>query len=87
MTSVGIVAAFGVTRLMTSLLFGVAPTDAAAYVAALEVILGATALASYLPARRAAASDPTVVGVRFRPNCVIQTGLIEYPCSNATGPL
>jgi len=56
--AIGLVAAFGVTRLMSSLLFGVAPTDPAAYCVALAVILGAAALASYLPARRAAAVSP-----------------------------
>jgi ABC-type antimicrobial peptide transport system permease subunit len=55
---IGFVAALVVTRLMSSLLFGIAPTDPAAYVAALGVILAAAALASYLPARRAAAIDP-----------------------------
>jgi predicted permease len=56
--AVGLVAALGVTRLMSSLLFGVAPTDPAAYLVALAVILAAAALASYLPARRAAAISP-----------------------------
>ena len=56
--AIGLVAALGVTRLMASLLFGVAPTDPVAYLAALAVIFGAAALASYLPARRAAAISP-----------------------------
>jgi predicted permease len=56
--AVGLVAALAVTRLMSSLLFGVAPTDPAAYVAALGLVLAAATLASYLPARRAAALDP-----------------------------
>jgi predicted lysophospholipase L1 biosynthesis ABC-type transport system permease subunit len=56
--AIGLIAALGVTRLMSSLLFGVAPTDPTAYAAALAVILAAAALASYLPARRAAAIDP-----------------------------
>jgi ABC-type antimicrobial peptide transport system permease subunit len=55
---IGIRLALGVTRLMSSLLFGVAPTDPAAYLVALAVILAAAALASYLPARRAAAISP-----------------------------
>jgi ABC-type lipoprotein release transport system permease subunit len=43
---------------MSSLLFGVAPTDVATYLAALGIILAAASLASYLPARRASAIDP-----------------------------
>jgi predicted permease len=54
----GRVAALGLARLMSSLLFGIAPTDAVTYAAAGCIILGAAALASYLPARRAAAIDP-----------------------------
>jgi len=56
--AIGLVAALGVTRLMSSLLFGIAPTDPTAYAVALAVILAAAALASYLPARRAAAISP-----------------------------
>jgi predicted permease len=55
---VGIVAAAALARLMSSLLFGVSPLDPAAYVAALLVIVLAAALATYLPARRAAQLDP-----------------------------
>jgi ABC-type antimicrobial peptide transport system permease subunit len=55
---IGLVVALVVTRLMSSLLFGVAPTDVVTYVAAVGVILAAAALASYLPARRASAIDP-----------------------------
>jgi predicted permease len=56
--ALGLVAALALTRLMSSLLFGIEPTDVATYVAALGVILAAAALASYLPARRASAIDP-----------------------------
>ena len=55
---VGLVAAAGLARLMSSVLFGVEPTDPASYVAAVGVIVAAAALASYVPARRAAAIDP-----------------------------
>jgi putative ABC transport system permease protein len=55
---VGLVVAAGLARLMSSLLFGIGPTDPTAYVAALVITLGAAALASYLPARRAANIDP-----------------------------
>jgi ABC-type lipoprotein release transport system permease subunit len=43
---------------MSSLLFGIKPTDVVTYAAAVAVILAAAALASYLPARRASAIDP-----------------------------
>jgi putative ABC transport system permease protein len=54
----GLVVAVLAGRSMSSLLFGVAPMDPAAYVAAIAVIVTAAALASYLPARRAAMIDP-----------------------------
>jgi ABC-type antimicrobial peptide transport system permease subunit len=55
---VGLVAAMALGRLMSSLLFGVSPMDPIAYVAAVAVTIAAAALASYVPARRAAAIDP-----------------------------
>jgi ABC-type antimicrobial peptide transport system permease subunit len=55
---VGLVAAMALGRLMSSLLFGISPLDPTAYIAALGVTIAAAALASYLPARRAAAIDP-----------------------------
>jgi putative ABC transport system permease protein len=54
----GAVAAAGLTRLMSSLLFGVTPLDAATFVAAAAFLAMAALLASYLPARRAATIDP-----------------------------
>ena len=56
--AIGLVTAFALTRFLSSLLFDVGPTDAVCYVAAIGIILAAAALASYLPARRAAAIDP-----------------------------
>jgi predicted permease len=56
--AVGLVAAMGLGRLMSSVLFGIGPLDPVAYVAALGVTIAAAALASYLPARRAANIDP-----------------------------
>ena len=43
---------------MSSLLFGVEPLDLPTYVAVLGVLGTAAVLASYVPARRAAAVDP-----------------------------
>jgi len=56
--AIGLLAAVGLTRLMSSLLFGVSPLDLPTYAAVPIVLAGATVLASYLPARRAAAVDP-----------------------------
>ena len=55
---VGLVVAMALGRLMSSLLFGVSPMDPIAYVAAVAVTIAAAALASYVPARRAAKIDP-----------------------------
>jgi ABC-type antimicrobial peptide transport system permease subunit len=55
---VGLVAAMALGRLMSSLLFGIGPMDPIAYVTALGVTIAAAALASYVPARRAATIDP-----------------------------
>jgi predicted permease len=54
----GLVAAIGLTRWIASLLYGIGPLDPPAYVGGLLVILAASLLASYLPARRAARIDP-----------------------------
>jgi predicted permease len=62
--ALGLAGAAGLTRLMTSLLFGVNPLDWVTY-AVVAAGLGATAvLASYLPAARAARVDPSVA-LRF----------------------
>lgn len=54
----GMAAAASMTRLMSALLFGVTPVDAATFAAAAGVLVVAALAASYLPARRAAAVDP-----------------------------
>ena len=55
---IGLVAAAGVTRLMTSLLYEVQAVDPLTYAAVAAGLIGVAALASYLPARRASAVDP-----------------------------
>ena len=57
---IGLTAAFGIMRLMSSLLFGVNPVDPMTYAMVSVVLMGAAALASYVPALRAAAVDPLV---------------------------
>jgi predicted permease len=58
--TLGLAAAFGLTRLMSALLFGVTALDPAAYALSCALLITATALASYFPARRAMAVDPVV---------------------------
>jgi len=55
---IGLGAAAGLTRLMSTLLYGVTPLDPVTYVAVPLVLVAATVLASYVPARRAASVDP-----------------------------
>lgn len=54
----GLTGAFLLSRYMTSLLFGVRPTDPVVYAAVSAVLVAVALLASYLPARRAAKIDP-----------------------------
>jgi putative ABC transport system permease protein len=54
----GLAAAAGVTRVMSALLFGVSAVDPVTYAAAAVGLGGTALLASYLPARRAARTDP-----------------------------
>jgi ABC-type antimicrobial peptide transport system permease subunit len=57
-TATGLAAAAGLTRLMKSVLFGISPIDPLTYTAVPLILVAATVLASYVPARRAAAVDP-----------------------------
>ena len=47
-------------RLLTSLLFGIAPTDGMTIIVAMAVLLSTAVLAGYLPARRASSIDPMI---------------------------
>jgi ABC-type lipoprotein release transport system permease subunit len=59
--AVGIIGAAFVTRLLTTLLFDVTPLDATTFAAVGGLLLGVAAIASVLPAVRAARVDPLVV--------------------------
>ena len=56
----GCAVALAGARLIGSLLYGVAPTDAGTFAGAAGVLLLATAVSGYLPARRASAIDPII---------------------------
>lgn len=54
----GLLLAFGLSRFMSSLLYGVSASDWVSYFAAAALLLGAALAASLIPARRAAKVDP-----------------------------
>ncbi len=56
--AIGLGAAAALMQLMKSLLFGISPLDPLTYIAVPLILAISAALASYLPARRAAAVDP-----------------------------
>jgi putative ABC transport system permease protein len=58
--AIGVAASFGLTRAMTSMLVGVKATDPATFTAMAALFLIIAAIASGLPARRAARVDPLV---------------------------
>ena len=61
---IGLASAYGLSRLLTSLLYNVKPTDPVVFASVSALLAGIALLASYLPARRALRIDP-VIALRY----------------------
>lgn len=61
---IGVAAAFGLTRLMASLLYGVTPRDPIAMTSVALLLVAVALAATYIPAQRASRVDP-VVSLRY----------------------
>jgi ABC-type antimicrobial peptide transport system permease subunit len=62
--AVGFIAAHAASRLIRSLLFGIEPADPWTFATVTALMIAVSALASYLPARRASQIDP-IIALRY----------------------
>jgi putative ABC transport system permease protein len=58
--AIGLLAAFALTRLMETMLFGVEPTDVPTFSLISLLLISVAALACYIPGRRATKVEPTI---------------------------
>ena len=58
--ALGVLGAFGITRIIASLLYNVTPTDPVSFGGVAVLMLLVAGVAAYLPARRATEVDPLV---------------------------
>ena len=68
--AIGLAGAAALTRLMTSLLFGISPSDLVTFGSAAILLFGLTLLACSMPARRA---------VRVEPMAALRCALLPRP--------
>jgi predicted permease len=59
-TAIGIAGAFGIGRLLKTMLYGVAPSDPVAFAGAIGLLVLVALIAAFVPARRATNVDPMV---------------------------
>jgi ABC-type antimicrobial peptide transport system permease subunit len=62
--AIGMASAFGIVRLLSTLLFGVTPWDPVTFVAVPLALSAVAAIGVWLPARRAARVDAVMIGLR-----------------------
>jgi ABC-type antimicrobial peptide transport system permease subunit len=62
--AVGLAATFGLTRFLSSLLYGIQPSDPATLLGVSVGLIFTASLACYIPARRAMSVDP-IVALRY----------------------
>ena len=75
--AIGLAGSLVLARLMTTLLFGVEPTDAVTFVAVSAVLVAVAALACFVPARRAASVDP-MIALRVSVFVLMLGGSVAY---------
>ncbi|MBO0800338.1 MAG: FtsX-like permease family protein, partial [Blastocatellia bacterium] len=56
----GVIMAYNITKIVASMLYGVAPNDPLTFAGAATLLLAVALLACYFPARRAAMTDPMI---------------------------